>query len=393
MIAALKFFALIIFSTSLQSLIEMVASLLLVVIIVLYGVFSKNTSGIELGFRRDVNLLLLSVFMSMFMAYFFHYQGFGMSLFAQKTMYFLLFYYLLHYFQVERKFLLETVFWIGIVWCVIFLIQYYIFPRLILNSRVGLDRGTIRIFFPGDAFALIGYFYALHSCLTKKIEIKYLTLIVLFFIITGALQGTRSNMAALTLLTALFVLFYKGVKSRVLILLFSLVAAGAATLLLWNFFQNMISVSERQMAYNQYNEPIRKTAFRYFLTEFMPNKLCYIFGNGQGHPRTPLGQKMIYLAQEKKLYLVDIGFAGEYVRYGALFVLVELKIILGNVFRRLPRQVAFLSYAYAYMFFVNIIGAGALVSASRIVGFAIMFYLTDLAFHKEKQEKLAAKIT
>lgn len=391
LLSSLYFFTLKFANISIQRGIEFLASMLLLSLIT-YKIFTqKNLFSIKTHYKSDILLLSLSVVISMFMAFAFHKQSFAITFFAQKHMYFLFFYFFLHIYRFDKKFLERTFLIIGVTWCLIYLIQYFIFPHIILNSRVHLDRNTVRIFFPGSLFALVAYFIGLNNVLTKQIKLSYLMYLAIFFIIVGLLQGTRANLATLVFTTGLFIIIHPNVKKRSLIILIAFFALLAVLAIFWKNFEALFNLTKQQIAANQHEDPIRKKTLKFFLTDFMPNKLCYVFGNGMEHGRSDYGKQIMSYMKDNWLFLSDIGFIGEYVIWGVLFVIIELKIIIGNIFRKLPHSVSYLRYVYIYVLLTNITGAGAFVGSSLITAHMIMLYLIDVEIDKIQQPELTEK--
>lgn len=387
-IFSVQLFTLIIFPRSTLALIEMVGTALLLLLFIIYQIYTdKSVVPIKPTFKLEVNLLLAGVLLSVPMASVYHHQNPATTFFAQKYTYYFLLYYYMHYTGVSAKNLEKLIFGLGVVWCILFLIQYKIYPNIILNARVHLDRGTIRIFFPGNTIALIAFFLSLHKILTEKFKLQYLIYILFFLVISGVLQGSRSNLGSLMILVALFIGFYKNVKSRLFIIALSIVVIIGAFFLFSGVIDEMVNVSEKQVDNSEYEDPIRLQAFRFFMSDFQPSKLTYLLGNGADHGSSPYGQKIIYYKLEHNFYQSDIGIAGEFTKFGLLFFIAEIMILIGGTFGRHPKGVGYLKYVFAYILMTGILGAGPLSSSSQITSIMMMLYLIDVYRSKEENAK------
>jgi len=381
-LSAVNMFAFILFSRQIMMAVEAAGSFLLLFIIILYQVFNdENVASIKRNFSVEVNLLLAGVILSMPMAYIFHHQNFAITFYAQKFTYFFLFYYLLHYFGTSSKQLEDLIFWFGMTWTLIFFAQYFAYPNIILNSRVDLDRGTIRIFFPGWGIAVIAYFLSLQKALTQDGKIRYIIYLLLFFIAGGILQGTRQMLATLVLLSGMFIVFNRHVQSKGLIIFMSIIIAGALVMVFYDFFIGMLSVTEHQSLSPE--EPIRVRSARFFLTEFMESPVNYILGNGADHGSSPYGREIIYYKGTYGFYQSDIGIIGDYSKFGSLYVIGELIIIFRMIFGRKPEGLAWLKYFFGLVLLTVVVGSGFFSSGSVIIGIAMLLYLYD----KRKSEE------
>ena len=375
-LSAVNMFAFAVFSRQILMAIESLGSFLLLLLLILYQVYSdQSTLNIKKGFRLEVNLLLLGVLLSMPMAHIFHQQNYAISFFAQKFTYFILIYYVLHYFGLKSKEVENILFWFGMIWTIIFFIQYFAYPRIILNARVDWDRGTVRIFFPGWGLAVAAYFLSLQKALTANSSIKYLIYLLLFFIAGGILQGTRQMLATLVLLTALFIVLNKHVKSKILIIFLSMIMAGAFFMAFYDFFMGMLSVTQHQSTSPE--DPIRIRSARFFLTEFMESTINYIFGNGADHGSSPYGRKIIYYKGTYGFYQSDVGIIGDYSKFGILYVLGELLIIFRMIFGKLPATLSYLRYFFLLVLMTIAVGSGFFSSGSVLIVIAMLLYIVD----------------
>lgn len=375
-LSAVNMFAFAIFSRQILMVIEASGAFLLLLLFILYQVYSdSSTLNIKKGFRWEVTLLLLGVLLSMPMAHIIHHQNYAVSFFAQKFTYFILAYYILHYFGPDSKDIENILFWFGMIWTIIFFLQYLAYPKIILNARVDWDRGTVRIFFPGWGLAVVAYFLSLQKALTEKGAIKYIIYLLMFFIAGGILQGTRQMLATLVLLTALFIVLNKHVKSKILIVFLSLIVAGAFFMAFYDFFMGMLSITQHQTTSPE--DPIRIRSARFFLTDFMETTANYIFGNGADHGSSPYGRKIIHYKGTYGFYQSDIGIIGDYSKFGLLYVIGELSIIFRMIFGRLPATLSYMRYFFLLILMTIVVGSGFFSSGSVLIVIVMLLYIVD----------------
>jgi hypothetical protein len=212
---------------------------------VLYLFYSEK-KGSRFNYAWPVGLILLSAFTSMLMADYIHGQGFVLTLFAERALFFYLVYILLHQMKVEIKDL-EILFVIfGILYVVIYLVQFFLYPKIILDASILQDRGTIRIYMPGGSYMAAVFWISAQKFLRTN-RIRYLLILVAIFAIF-VLNGGRQTIAIVTLLLVLLVIFDRKVKSRLLLLFLILIGAGAIFLLFQNIFEALFLQSQKDVS-------------------------------------------------------------------------------------------------------------------------------------------------
>lgn len=273
-------------------------------------------------FSLPVLLLLAGVLLSMYTAYAYHGQPVAISLWANRYMYFFLFYFVLHLLQVSPTYLERLLFFAGVIYALAFLLQYAAYPTQLFDVRMGVERGTIRIFIPGLALLNMAYFIALQRVLYKN-SLVYLVFLILFLAVY-VLTGTRSIIAGPAIVTLFALFFSKRVKSRWGMMMLVLFALVLAFYLFQDIVLYLISVSEQQSVHSE--EDIRIKAASFFLTDFFPNAFAYISGNSEAHQASAYGLEIFSYKMRNGFYQSDIGFIGEFSKYG-LFLLVSAFII------------------------------------------------------------------
>jgi len=258
----------------------------------------------------------------MYTAYAYHGQPVAISLWANRYMCFFLFYFVLHLLQVSPKYLERLLFFAGVMYALAFLLQYAVYPTQLFDVRMGVERGTIRIFIPGLALLNMAYFIALQRVLYKN-SMPYLGFLLLFLVVF-LLTGTRSIIAGPAIVTILALFFSKRVKSRLGIIMLVLFAVALVFYLFQDIMLYLISVSEQQSVHS--DENIRMLAARFFLTDFFPNTVAYITGNSEAHQASAYGLEILSYKIRDGYYQSDIGFIGEFTKYG-LFLLIAVFLI------------------------------------------------------------------
>lgn len=368
---------------SLRNLMQMLGVGIILLVLIL-NLFSGDRFVYKLHFKKEIYLFLLSAFFSMFIAKEFHNQSFQITLVAQRYMYFFFFYFFLHSIKLDVKEIEKLILPFALIYVFIYLIQLLAFPTLIVDSRVELERGTVRIFIPGGGFLLLAYLMSLQKFL-KSLEMKYGLYCFFLFIFAGILQGTRQSLASIVLLTVALIFFNKQVKSRAFIIFSAGIAGLALFFLFQDIFIELLAVTEREATSSREN--IRIVAIRFFLTDFMPDKLAYIFGNGQDSTNSSFGIQVGFY-KLLGLYQSDIGLIGDYSKFGILFVIAQLSIMGRIIFGKLPQEIEYFRYFFIARSLTMFTGAGVFSGASGIASIMIILYMVDLYKNKESNKQV-----
>jgi len=372
-LCSLKFFQLFFIPEFITKISEWIGIGLICSLLLVYAVYSRE-GLMKMHFSLPIVLILISVFISMFAAYGWHGQSFAITAYAQRAVYFYFIYYLLHYMKIPGGFIIRTILVFAIIYALLYIVQYNLFPRPITNAKMFIDRGTLRIFLDGAGFLVISYFIWLYFTF-RGFRLKY-GLFLLLALAVFVLLGTRQVIAAIVLLTILFVLQSKVVKSKILI--FTLI--GLSVIPVYFLFQDIIyamfEVTLEQSEGIESNVRVRAT--KYFLTEFYTNNFAYVTGNG-ANGNSMYGIRVIDIAQRFSFYQSDIGLIGEYTKFGMLF-LVGVFMLLYRVLKiKLPDKLMFVKYNFLGIIITLVTGAGVFASSGiNILINSTLIYLVDL---------------
>lgn len=368
-----QFFNLSFIPKGLNLLIFFACTVFLILAVVIWSIYEKR-HGFKMNFSFEVILFLLSVVGGMIGAKIGHGQNFLLSAWVQNIMYFYFLYFFLHMvklkpYELERIFLI-----IAIIFIAVYFIQYLVHPRLITLARVSVDRGTVRIFLPGGGFALVVFFYFLQKALQTN-NLKY-AIYCMVYLMVPILQGTRNAIATLLFVSMIVILFSKRVKSRLGVIFMT----GFAAVLFFFIFQeiiiSLIEVSTNQVS--QEGDDIRERSAIFYLTDFYPEKLNYVVGNGIGHMGSSYGLKLMYYQAAYGFYQSDLGIINGYIKFGVLFV-IAIILTLRKIF------IIRVSYKYYYIkFWAIMLVFGSVLGSPFIFPFSIativsVLYILDVA--------------
>lgn len=357
-------------------------SIIIIIIGVIFGIVYDRKRRFEYNFSFEITLILLSLVTGIFGAKWGHGQSFALSLWIQTYMYFYFFYFFLHSIRIRPDELIRLLVIMSILYIAVWYIQYLMFPKMIVNSRMDVERGTIRLFIPGSAIALLVYFYFLDLFLRTN-KTKFI-IFCLFILLIPILQGTRTSMSSLIFVTLVFVLFSKQVKTKLRNIILMLVGALLIFFIFQDIFINLINLSEKQSA--QEGDDIRVRSAKFYLTEFYPNKINYFLGNGIGHMMSPYGMKLAFYKFNYGFFQSDLGLIGAYVKFGVLFVVGAFLIIL-KIFRtNVKKEHYFIKYWAVFLAIQYIIGY-PFISPDSIIAIISAIYIIDVSSYELKLGK------
>ena len=384
----------IICSTSLYSLsmlgsgtkiIELLGVGLIFVLLVLHIVYASQTK-IRHNFTWLILFIFLSLITSMLMARFSRNQGFTETLFAQRAIYYYLFYFLLHQLKIKPEDLERIFIAFGLLHVFLYFVQFFLFPRIIFDVFMLSDRGTIRIYLKGSDYLAISYFMSIQAFLRTN-KIKYLVLILLFFSIF-ILLGGRQTMAIMALTLILFIIFSKKVKSRLFIGFLVAVCISLVLVMFQGIFEALIKQSARDRSLG--SDYIRFISARHFLTDFFRTPVAYITGNGMFSNNSNYGHEIRRLMMQG-YFLGDIGLIGNYAIYGAFFVIGVIGICIKSLILRIKNNQIYIRYMFIAII-LSLITGGGFVNSDFICATMCLLYLIDISHYTVTDKSEAATI-
>lgn len=343
------------------------------ILIFLYQRFDR----IHQNFTLEITIFLFAFNLAIVGAYTFHGQNAGLTFWVQRYSLFFFTYFFLHAIRINVKEVERMIFILGMMYIVFFLIQYVLYPRIIFDIRIDVDRGTTRIFLQGGGFATLAYFMALYYFTSTQKPLY--GIVALLFFITLILQGTRQNILLIGFATIMFILISKKVKSKFLIMLLLVLLAIPVFYFFQDIFMNLIAVSEKQTA--QQDDDIRLKAIKFFVGDFFPSPFAYLIGNGDAHMASKYGMEIFRLKIVNGLYQSDIGVLGDFSKYGVFFILGVVLIYI-KIFKLKLTRFIYLKYFFLVSILRLFLGSD-FGSAEPIVLLSTMLYMMDVDVHDQ----------
>lgn len=356
----------------------------LMLLLILLKVIYHPENKLKMNFWKPVLLLIIGVIPSFFIARSYHDQNFMISMFANRFILFYLLYFFVHLFNISVRYILRLIIIVGLIAVVLYYIQFFIYPARIMNINLLEGRGTIRLFVPGMICTQVAYFYFLNQFFAnnKPVNLLFSLLTLSIFI----LQGTRQLIFAMVFLTLVNLLLSNRVKAKLLISIVVSLASVALFLIFREIFVQLTQVSTSQA--KEFGEGIRIKSATFYLTTFMPGSLAYVFGNGVAALGSWYDQKMSLYSFQYGFYLSDIGIIGDYVRYGIVFTVAGIALLIKAITFRVSPYLKYLKYYIVVQCFTLFTGYGILGGVD--INLLLILFIFD-ADRAEILDKLVQK--
>jgi len=381
-LCSLELYTLVFIPDMLIKVFEMAGVGIILFFMLVYFVYGEEQSE-KKRFALPISMILIAVLFSMLGAYVFQDQAFSATAIGQRVLYYYLIYFLLHYMKIPIEYIKRIIVVFALVYMALYVGQYFLYPTALIKSKMFIDRGTLRIFMPGAGFLVIAYFIWLHSFF-KTYKFKYI-LFLIGAMMVFVLLGTRQVLASMLLLSIIFMLQSKVIKSRFLFFLMIGIALVPVYFLFQDIINSMldITVSQSQNA----GSNVRVKAASYFLDDFNKNNWAYFIGNG-APGSSGYGLRMAGIAERYGYYRSDLGLIGEYTQFGILFVIGVIIILYRALSSRLPDDLMFIKYNFLGIIITLVTGGGAFGSTSiNILINCMLLYMIDMYLNEKEELK------
>ena len=353
----------------------MLGEIIVLAFLIVHIVYDKETH-VPMRYRWLLGIILLSLILATFASKVYHNQGFLDSIISQYDFYFFLFYFLLHYLRPDPRKLLSMFLIFGYVYFFIYITQFFVYPKVIVNSRILAERGTIRIFMPGLPFLFTSFFLLLgRFFITKRIRyiLMLLPLASIFIIL-----GSRQLLATVVLLTMINILLSRTIKSKLLTYIMIFLCIVPVFFMFEGILNELLKTSQRQFAVGL-AENIRFQAAYFFLADFNTNFIWMLTGNGAPGSHSHYGDYIRMLNENFGFYLEDIGLIGDFVKFGVLFVIGQVLFLIKLLRTKLYEEYTFIRYNVMSIMLTMFSGSG--LHSSVIALICMMMYIADVVEH------------
>ena len=301
--------------------------------------------------------------------------------------YFILIYFLLHYLELNRKYLENVIIVFAIIYSFIFIVQYVVYPTVIFRSDKNTAVWSKQFEIVGSGFLMLAYFLVLNRYLLKQ-KITNIAMALFFFAVLFYSDfRTLIFSAALVTVYMLVRIFHKPAdlaKLAFVIIVFLAVSQSAA---ISKLVANMVTQTESNIKEGKRYVRLMETDF--FYKKYPRNTSYWIIGGGR-----PSGPNLLKYNHESlfginyNIVWVDIGLLGFYIVIGGVATLGLLLWTLRGIFTKLPRDWLYLGCYFLYLLIAAITNEEIYRNGIFTVE-AVALYLIDIAVRERDQAAVA----
>ncbi len=305
------------------------------------------------GLILPVQLVFAGILLSMPMAYLAWGQGIKDTIIITLPyLMWVLFFFLLRV-SFPLKLLEKIVLAYGVIYIVLYFFQLSQSPTVLFGSSMWGDefiesRGIVRIIFPGAGIFILAVFIAVNKLTTQRKDRMFWVFMVAMGVLIPVLQVTRQFVIGISMIFLYHFLkgqnFFKKSGTVVAFIIVVLFVFNTDT----KVITGLIEAAQRDIELG--SDYIRVKAAEYFLTDFSPNLLTRLLGNGA--PIWGLSAYGIYVARlavYEGLYQSDVGIIGMYSMFGILPVIGYIIIWVKSFTVELPEEYQYVRYYFWYL--------------------------------------------
>lgn len=347
-----------------------------------YLLFGHTERKSTKSFALPVILILSGVLLSALPAHYLHGQPILITIYQQRHIYAILFYFLLFYLNPDPDWLSDVIFYTAVAIGSFYVLQYVMFPFIITDAKIFLNRGTVRMNLPGTYFMYAGFFLSIDRFFTTY-KRKYGFGALLLFAV-AILSGFRSTLALYIAITAGFLLLSKRVNNKILLFITASIFAISGFFVFNDIVTEMVESGKEES--KEGKENIRYRAATYFLSLNKADETTYFLGNGEPSQRSRYGMKLFYIAIIKGYYLTDIGIFGYYFKFGILASIGVLLILIKVILSKIDKRSAFIKMFFIYQLAVIANTQLAFDNLPDIIVMSMFLYMADISKSISKQK-------
>lgn len=304
-------------------------------------------------FKWYIVAVFIGLSVSIISCNYFRGQSLSMTFKATAPFFYILFYFVLKYFNLSVQKMEKALFILVVIFCVSYIIQFIVYPTLIFIGANDVNVGNdIRIRMAGQGLSSLGYFFGLNKFLRNNKKIFHLLLAILCFSVI-LLMGFRTMLVMISFFTLLLIIRVKGFKWN--IVLYGLLGCGLFIVVLQVpvFSEKIDSMLLRQQTDVLSNKNyIRVIQFKYFTQNHFKSIWEYISGSGMSFDSKQEGSlygRYMFRLQKVGIYWVDWGILGLSWMIGIISVISMVAYSIKAFLLKVPVAYYYLGVWFIYL--------------------------------------------
>lgn len=344
----------------------------------------------NMQFKNAIFLFLIGLIFNSFSAYINLGQSPYKTLLSFGFYYFILLYFLLHYFKLSRAFLENIIIIFAIIYSVLYIYQYSVYPNIIFKNDTKTAVLSLQFAILGHGFLMLAYFLILNRYLLKP-KLKNI-LMASGLLIVLLLCDFRTLIAGAILVT--LIMFIKvgqfNAKKIFRLIFITLFVVG-----LFQFrgvskiFKESVVLTQQNLA--EGNKYIRLVELEFFFKKYPENISYFFLGGGKPTGANLYNFNPRAIGMNYNIVWVDLGLLGFYIVIGAVAVSGLLWYIIKAILIKLPKDRLYLNYYFLYLLIVSITNEEIYRNGIFTVQ-AIGLYLIDNALNEKSKSENEATV-
>jgi len=331
------------------------------------------------GFVLPVQLIVLSMLISIFFAHLSWGQDFTNCILGTLPMMLWVFFFYLLQKKIPELAIEKIIVAYGIIYCGLFFYQLTHSQTVIFGgNEFSEERGTIRIPIAGQGGLFLASFMALNKFTSQKHNRLAWIALSLAGLVIPIIQATRQF-----ILGVLVIFIYHFIKD-ISILRKVIVIAFCIGLI---FFYIKISnnaivkglIETQQQDSQMGKDNARLLSGTYFLTQLSPTNINKVFGNGVPSGEDSSYSRFVDSLNQYGLYMSDVGIIAVYAMFGIIGVLGFILIWIKSFTLPLSKDHYYLKY-YLWFLLITCLTSDTLYSSSFVICTVFVIYLYQIQY-------------
>lgn len=215
------------------------------------------------------------------------------------------------------------------------------------------SRGITRIIFPGGGVFILSTFIALNRLTSQKKHKWLWSILVLLGLIIPIMQVTRQFIVGIFLIYLFHAIRNFTIKQKIVVFGTFIGFALVVPYIQHPIIEGLLEATERDVGLG--GNYIRVLAGEYFLTDFSPNIITQIFGNGV--PYFGVSNYAFFvtsLGETHEFFLSDVGIIAVYAMFGIPAIFGFVVIWIKSFSIPLPKEYQYLKYYLWLVLFTSL---------------------------------------
>ena len=340
------------------------------------------------GFVLPIQLIVLSMLVSVFIAYISWGQGFIYSIMGIVPMLLWIFFFYLFHYKISVNVIEKIILIYGVVFIVLYFYQRANSQTIIFGKwgkEFLEERGVTRVIIAGGGIFFLSIFMAINKLTSQKSGKLFWIVLSIFGVIVPILQATRQYIAGVLIIylyhfTKGLSLFSKAIAIAFIIGFLFYIANSNNTIV-----KGLINAQKETS--QEGKEYIRVLSGTYFLTEFSPHNINKIIGNGLPFGGNSPYNKFVESLKLEGFDMSDVGIIGLYAMFGIIAVIGYILIWTKSFYLPLPKNYYYLKY-YLWFLLITSLTSDNLYSYDYLISTVFVLYLYhSLIISHTKQDK------